>query len=126
MKKPSIVAHEEGRLPLEHRPETLVAEDELGQDEVYGDQGERRDEPAGKGCVGADHCVLNGVGNEQDQHEVHDRKLPDVTLSRQPEGRQNRQVDQKAPQDRVSENREMDSSEVEHGASRRDRTRPGN
>ena len=69
-------------------------------EQVVGDeQGHDRDQAAPQRRVLADHRILDGVRDEQDDDQLEDRHLADLALARHPQDEDQEQVDDRGPED---------------------------
>ena len=84
--------------------------------EVEAEQGHDRDEPAPQRGVLADHRVLDGVADDQDDDQLEDRHLADLALAGQPDRRDEEQVDDRGPEDDLGQ-AGADVGQAGHGRS---------
>ena len=74
---------------------------ELADQEVQGHEGDDQDEPATQRRVRSRDRRLQRVGDQEDEDEVEERELPDLSLAKQAQGDQKRAIDQRCTQDKL-------------------------
>ena len=74
------------------------------EDRVPADQHPRGDEPAGEARVGADHGVLDGVGDDEKHHEVERGHLAERTRAAEAQPDEQGEVDDRRAESDVQQN----------------------
>jgi hypothetical protein len=87
------VFDENGGRPLDHPPKPPVSKNDVGENVVEKQECSRGYQPPGHGGVRARHCILYGVGNEDQEHKIKRRHLSYFALSRQSKTDKNCDVD---------------------------------
>src|SRR2546425_2216744 len=78
------VLHEQGRLALEEMLDERDAVTDAREDEIHGDERRGGDDAADERVIAAGHRVLDGVRDDEDDHEVDRAHLPELPLARGP------------------------------------------
>ena len=75
------VVNQQGGLALDQAAETAVGPGKLGNEVVEDEQGASRNGAARQRGIGPGHCVLYGVGEQEQQRKVERGHLSDLTLA---------------------------------------------
>lgn len=87
------VVDQQRRLAGKERGDTSVVQHEAGQGDVEQDKRRGRYQSRLEADAAADHGVLHGVGDQEDEDDIVRRELRRVALSRDTEERDERKVD---------------------------------
>src|SRR5579872_692917 len=92
------VAHDDRGFTLDQLPCAPAVVGDARDDAVCGQEHRGRDDAAGDGCVRSRHGILYGVADHQQQYEIEERHLADLTLPREAHADQQHQIDDDGPQ----------------------------
>ena len=87
------VLHQDRGLPFEEALDSWTRPARLSNQPVDQEQHGRRREPPLQRGVRPHHRVLHGVRDQQDQHQVEDRHLPDLSFPHDSEAEEHGEVD---------------------------------
>jgi len=85
-------------MSLNEATEAPIDPGHLSDKIVHNEQGYGRDGAPGERCVRASHCVLNRVGEKQEQSEVERGHLADLPLAAEADSDQHQEIDDTRPQ----------------------------